>query len=138
MRRVLSLFAAAALLVLAGCASQNRADMLNTTLTAYASPVRWGDFQSATIFLDPKTRTDHTPSALDLARYKQVQVSGYDAGNGPVPDGENQVRQIVHINLINVSSQQERSIIDHQTWRYDETTKHWWLTSGLPNITQQQ
>ena len=138
MRRVLSLFAAAALLVLAGCASQNRADMLNTTLTAYASTVRWGDFQSATIFLDPKTRADHMPSALDLARYKLVQVSGYDAGNGPVPDGENQVRQIVHINLINVSSQQERSIIDHQTWRYDETTKHWWLTSGLPNITQQQ
>lgn len=138
MRRVLSLIVIATLLVLAGCASQNRADMLNTTLTAYASTVRWGDFQSATIFLDPKTRADHTPSALDLARYKLVQVSGYDAGNGPVPDGENQVRQIVHINLINISSQSERSIIDHQTWRYDETTKHWWLTSGLPNITQQQ
>jgi hypothetical protein len=138
MPRVLSILALACLLVLAGCATQNRADTLDTTLSAYAGAVRWGDFQSATVFLDPKTRAEHTPSALDLARYKQVQVSGYDAGSGPVPDGENQVRQIVHINLINVASQSERSIVDRQTWRYDETTKHWWLTSGLPDITQPQ
>ncbi len=138
MRRVLSILALASMLLLAGCATQKRTDTLDTTLRAYASAVRWGDFQSAAVFLDPKTRVDHMPSALDLARYKQVQVSGYDAGNGPVPDGENQVRQIVHINLINVSTQSERSIIDRQTWRYDETTKHWWLTSGLPDITQQQ
>ena len=138
MRRVLSILALVSLLLLAGCATQKRSDTLDTTLRAYASAVRWGDFQSATIFLDPKTRADKMPSALDLARYKLVQVSGYDAGNGPVPDGENQVRQIVHINLINVSTQSERSIVDRQTWRYDETTKHWWLTSGLPDITQQQ
>jgi hypothetical protein len=93
MPRVLSILALACLLVLAGCATQNRADTLDTTLRAYASAVRWGDFQSAMVFLDPKTRADHTPSALDLARYKQVQVSGYDAGSGPVPDGVNQVHQ---------------------------------------------
>ncbi len=138
MRRVLSILALVSLLLLAGCATQKRSDTLDTTLRAYASAVRWGDFQSAVVFLDPKTRADKMPTALDLARYKQVQVSGYDAGNGPVPDGENQVRQIVHINLINVSTQSERSIVDRQTWRYDETTKHWWLTSGLPDITQQQ
>ena len=138
MRRALSLLALASMLLLAGCATQNRADTLDLTLRAYASAVRWGDFQSAVVFLDPMTRAEHMPSALDLARYKQIRVSGYDAGNGPLPDGENQVRQIVHINLINVSSQSERSIVDRQTWRYDETTKHWWLTSGLPDITQQQ
>ena len=138
MRRVLSILALVSLLLLAGCATQKRSDTLDTTLRAYASAVRWGDFQSAVVFLDPKTRADKMPTALDLARYKLVQVSGYDAGNGPVPDGANQVRQIVHINLINVSTQSERSIIDRQTWRYDETTKHWWLTSGLPDITQQQ
>ena len=138
MRRVLSILVLVSLLLLAGCATQKRSDTLDTTLRAYASAVRWGDFQSAVVFLDPKTRADKMPTALDLARYKLVQVSGYDAGNGPVPDGENQVRQIVHINLINVSTQSERSIVDRQTWRYDETTKHWWLTSGLPDITQQQ
>jgi len=137
MRRTLSFFACTSLLFLAGCATQSRTDTLTTTLTAYASAMRWGDFQSATIFLDPKILADHPPSALDLARYKQVRVSEYDAGSGPVPDGENQVKQVVHINLINLNTQSERTIVDHQTWHYDTTNKHWWLTSGLPDITQQ-
>ncbi len=135
MRRALSLLALASLLLLAGCAT-NRADTLDTTLRAYASAVRWGDFQSATLFIEPANRAGHSSSALDLARYKQVQVSGYDAGGGPVHDGDNQVRQIVHIDLIDLSSQSGRSIVDRQTWRYDETSKRWWLTSGLPDITQ--
>lgn len=137
MLRIFKILAVTSLLALAGCATQNRSDTLTTTLTAYASALRWGDFQSAAIFMDPKTRADQLPSALDLARYKQVRVSEYDAGNGPVPAGNDQVQQLVHINLINLNTQSERSIVDHQTWRYDEATKHWWLTSGLPDITKQ-
>ncbi len=137
MRRVLSLFAIAFVLQLSGCATQKRSDTLTTTLTAYASQVRWGDFQSAAMFIDPKIQADHPLTALDIARFKQVRVSQYDAGNGPVPAGKDEVRQTVHIGLINENTQTERSIADHQTWRYDEASKHWWLTSGLPDITQQ-
>jgi len=43
----------------------------------------------------------------------------------------------VRISLVNIHTQAERSVIDHQTWHYDEKAKHWWLTSGLPNITQE-
>jgi hypothetical protein len=137
MRRVLSLFALASVLLLAGCATQKRSDTLTTTLAAYASQVRWGDFQSAAMFLDPKMRADHPLTKLDIARFKQVKVSEYDAGNGPVPAGANQVEQTVHIGLINENTQTGRSITDHQTWHYDEASKHWWLTSGLPDIAQQ-
>ncbi|OOG53736.1 hypothetical protein [Rhodanobacter sp. C03] len=136
MRRILSLFALLTMLLLTGCATQQRSDTLTTTLTAYASTVRWGDFQSAAQFLDPKIRAAHPLSDLDIARYKQVRVSEYDDGNGPVPAGEGSVQQTVHIGLINVHTQTERSIVDHQTWHYDEKAKHWWLTSGLPDITQ--
>ncbi|MBB6248026.1 hypothetical protein [Rhodanobacter sp. A1T4] len=137
MRRILSILAIASMLLLAGCASQKRSDTLTATLNAYANVLRWDDFQSAAMFLDPKIRADHPLTALDLARYKQVKVSQYDEGNGPLPAGENQVEQTVHIGLVNINTQFERSIVDHQTWRYDEASKHWWLTSGLPDITQQ-
>jgi hypothetical protein len=46
------------------------------------------------------------------------------------------VRQTATISLVNIHTQSERSVVDHQTWHYDEKTKHWWLTSGLPDITQ--
>jgi outer membrane murein-binding lipoprotein Lpp len=136
MRRILSILAVSSFLLLAGCATQTRSDTLTTTLNAYASTLRWGDFQSAAQFLDPQIRAAHPLSKLDLARYQQVKVSEYDEGAGPVPAGAGSVQQTVHINLINVHTQSERIIVDHQTWHYDEKAKHWWLTSGLPDITQ--
>lgn len=136
MYRILSLVLIAALL-LAGCATDQQARALTTTLNAYASAVRWGDLAGAEQFVAPTERVAHPLSALDKSRFKQLRVSEYDDGQGPMPDGKNQVRQVVHIGLINVHTQSERSIVDRQTWRYDEAARHWWLTSGLPDVAEQ-
>lgn len=137
MRRYLYPLLALAALLCAGCATDQRNQALITTLNAYANTLRWGDFQSALQFVDPKVREAHPPSALDLARYQQVRVTGYDEGAGAVPDGENRVRQLVQIGLVNLNTQAERTVIDRQSWRYDPEKKHWWLTSGLPDITRE-
>jgi len=136
MRRILSLPALLSVLLLAGCATQNRSDTLTATLTAYGSTLRWGDFQSAALFIDPKIRAAHPLSELDLARYKQVRVTEYDNGSGPVPLDDLDVQQTARISLVNIHTQSERTVVDHQTWHYDEKTKHWWLISGLPDITR--
>ena len=91
MRRILGTLAMLAVVALAGCAAQTRSDSLTTTLKAYASTLRWGDFASAMQFVDPEARTAHPVSALDMARYQQVRVTGYDDGQGPLPSGENEV-----------------------------------------------
>jgi hypothetical protein len=124
-------------LLLTGCASDVRSDSLTQTLSQYASVLRWGDFASAQQFLDPDYRQAHPLSPLDLARYGQVRVSGYDDGQGAVASGENEVRQIVQINLINNNTQSERTVVDRQTWRYDPVKHKWWLMTGLPAISQQ-
>ena len=136
MRRFTSILVALAVLLLAGCVTKTRSDALTNTLNAYGGTLRWGDFQSATQFIDPEVRAAHPLAPIDLARYQQVRVSEYDSGSGPVPTGDFEVQQTVMINLINIHTQSERSIVDHQTWHYDEKAKHWWLTSGLPDITQ--
>jgi outer membrane murein-binding lipoprotein Lpp len=136
MRRILNIAVVLCVLLLAGCATKTRSDALTTTLNAYGSTLRWGDFQSAAQFIEPAQRAAHPLDPLDLARYQQVRVSEYDNGAGPVPTGDFDVQQTVLINLVNIHTQSERSIVDHQTWHYDEKTKHWWLTSGLPDITQ--
>lgn len=135
MRRLLFVVLALLAVGTAGCASDQRNQALTSTLNAYANTLRWGDFQSAQQFVDPQRAAQHAPSALDLARYGQVRVTEYDEGPGPMPAGENEVRQLVHINLVNINTQSERTITDRQTWRYDPLKKHWWLTSGLPDIT---
>ena len=137
MRRLLSILVVLlSVLSLAGCATKTRSDALTTTLNAYGSTLRWGDFQSAAQFIEPAARAAHPLSQLDLARYQQVRVTEYDAGAGPVPTSDFDVQQTAQISLVNVHTQSERTIVDHQSWHYDEKTKHWWLTSGLPDITQ--
>ena len=42
----------------------------------------------------------------------------------------------MEIGLVNVNSQQARSIIDRQVWKYDKENKVWLLTTGLPDITR--
>jgi hypothetical protein len=132
-----AIFALSALL--AACATtqlRSKETQLTDTLKAYAATIRWGDVQRAQDFIDPKVLAEHPPTSLELARFKQVQITGYDE-QPAVPVGENEVRQTVEIGLVNVNSQAARSVVDRQVWRYDETAKRWWLTSGLPDITRQ-
>ncbi|HXS04965.1 MAG TPA: hypothetical protein VN731_10840 [Rhodanobacter sp.] len=137
MRRIPSMLLMLSILLLAACATQDRSQSLTTTLSAYGGILRWGDFASAVQFIDPEVRAKHPLTELDLARYKQVRVTEYNDDAGPVPISKTEVQQTVRISLVNIHTQAERSVIDHQTWHYDEKTKHWWLTSGLPDITQE-
>ncbi|MGA9343307.1 MAG: hypothetical protein WBV61_13355 [Rhodanobacteraceae bacterium] len=125
---------------LAACATtstQSRETLLDNTLESYAATLRWGNFADARQFLAPKYRKAHPLSPLDLARYRQVQVSWYH-DSPAVPVNAMEVTQTVEIGLVNVNTQAARSIVDHQVWRYDEAAKHWWLMSGLPDITHHE
>jgi hypothetical protein len=136
MRRILSVPIALALLLLAGCATDQRNQTLTATLNAYANTVRWGNLANAEQFVDPDVREAHPLTPLDRSRFKQLRIGDYDDGQGPIADGENKVRQVVHIGVINIHTQQERTITDRQSWRYDPQAKHWWLTSGLPDFAE--
>ena len=137
MRRSPSILLILSILLLAACATQERSQSLTTTLSAYGGVLRWGDFASAVQFIDPEVRTKHPLTELDLARYKQVRVTEYNDDAGPVPISPTEVQQTVRISVVNIHTQAERNVTDHQTWKYDEKAKHWWLTSGLPDITRE-
>jgi hypothetical protein len=109
---------------------------LTLTLQAYQHAVRWEGFANADLFVDPEVRAKHPLSALDLQRYAQISISQYDEGQGPMPVDGSHVRQTVTLGVVNNHTQGERTIVDHQLWKYDEKTDHWWLESGLPDITQ--
>jgi hypothetical protein len=124
--------------LLGACASKevrSKQTILDETLRSYASTIRWGDIAQAQAFLDPKYREAHPQTALELARYKQVEISGYDE-QPATPVNTNEVTQTVQISLINVHTQHERGVVDHQIWKYDEKAKRWWLTTGLPDISR--
>ncbi|HEY9133850.1 MAG TPA: hypothetical protein VIM98_19015 [Dyella sp.] len=133
MRRILTVLVPLCALALAGCATDKRSDTLTTTLNAYQHAIRWDGFASAAKFMDAKVLEEHPITPIEQSRFEQYRVTDYDEGQGPMPAGENEMRQVVTINLVNVHTQAERSIVDRQTWHYDGKG-HWWLTSGLPDL----
>ena len=113
--------------------SQDRAEEL--TLYDFSSAMRWGDFDKAYDFVDPKTKVEHPLSDIDRGRFKQVEVSGYEVTAKVEREGT--IDQQVKLGLINRNTQVPRNIMYHEHWRWDDEHKKWWLTSGLPDISPQ-
>jgi hypothetical protein len=110
--------------------------VLRVTLRGYASAWRWGDIEQTLAFQDPDYVAKHPVNRFEIERYKQYRVGGY-VEQATRRTAADRVQQVVAIDLINVHTQQVRSIVDQQEWRYDEKTKHWWLTSGLPDLSKE-
>lgn len=114
--------------------AKSREKALTETLLAYAATIRWGSFEQAESFVAPEYRAAHPLTSLELERYKQVQITQY-TDTAPVPISEDEVHQTVEIGLVNVNTQDARTIVDRQVWIYNKEGKVWLLNSGLPDIT---
>ena len=125
-------------LLLAACSGAGtKPDILDRTLYAYSAAVRWdeGNIEGALAFVDPEYQKKHPMSSVDLERFKHVRVSGYYV-KGSQQISETEYAQRVEIRLVNIHTQSERAIVDNQIWRWDEPTKTWLLTTGLPKIAE--
>jgi hypothetical protein len=122
------------LLVALPVMAKSREKILTETLRTYAATIRWGSIEQAETFVDPEYRAAHPLTQLELDRYKQVRFTNYN-DTAPVPVNDDEVRQTVEIGIVNVHTQEARSIVDRQTWKYERKAKVWLLTSGLPDIT---
>jgi hypothetical protein len=121
---------------LAACSTGEKADvkLLDETLHQYASVMRWSDSMEAGVeFIDPEVLAARPPKAIDLERMRQLQVAGYREQPYAFID-DLRVRQIVQIELVNRHTQEVRSVVDLQEWRFDPVGKRWWLMTGLPRL----
>lgn len=130
------LLALAALAALAACGTGRKADvkLLDETLHRYASVMRWSESMEAGVeFIDPAVLAARPPKQVELERMRQLQVAGYREQPYAFVD-DLRVRQAVQIDLVNRHTQEVRSIVDLQEWRFDPEGKRWWLMTGLPRI----
>ena len=107
--------------------TRNRTD----AMTEYGAAIRWNDFDGALAFLEPGKIAALTD--LERERFKQLQVTGYEVKSGrDTADGGRE--QDVEIRVVNRNTQIERTVMDHQRWRWDPAAKRYWLSSGLPDF----
>ncbi|AXK73331.1 hypothetical protein DWG18_14295 [Lysobacter sp. TY2-98] len=100
----------------------------------WSAAIRWGDFDGAINLIDPAIRAEKAPNSIEMARYKQVQISTYhDVGASADYKAGLAVRDI-EIGVINRNTLAERTVRYRETWRWDPQAKAWWITSGLPDL----
>jgi hypothetical protein len=122
------------MLVLTACGSVGgKRSPRDAMLYEYVSTIRWSDFDRAVGFVDPKTLEADPIESIELERYKQFQVTGYQVRTGVEPV-QGRYEQVVEIRMINRHTQAEKMLLDRQVWRWDEEAGRWWLSSGLPNL----
>jgi hypothetical protein len=132
-------FLAIALLLLSVAApagavgKRGMARLLGQAQTAYATAIRWDGFEQAAAWADPAWQAEHPQGALDWERYRQVQVSDYQA-SGNVADGDGSVSRDVVLRVVNQHTMKERVLQYRERWRWDEAAKRWWLVDGLPDL----
>lgn len=137
MNRAISACAIAlASLALTACATPGKQKTLEDTLRQYEAVIRWSQWDGAVNFMAPEYLAEHPISDLDMRRLRLFQVTQYTLRSStPTADG-NELVQVVEIRLFNKTQAIERAILNRQVWRYDEASKHWWLYSDLPDVTQ--
>lgn len=114
-------------LTLQACSHDTFFMKIESSLSGYGSAIRWGLYQKASEYLAQR-------QALNLASYKNLHVTSYDPIYRHEFDDHETIEQTVEIRYYLETDRVEKSITDHQTWRYDQDKSAWLLQSGLPKF----
>lgn len=133
--RLFTLLILSCLLALGGCINSSpAANALDASQYAWSGAIRWGDFGGALNLVDPEIREAHPLTDLERQRYEQIKISAYrDVGADRNIEAGTAVRSI-EIGVINQHTMEQRQVKYREVWRWDEASKTWWNTSGLPDL----
>jgi hypothetical protein len=133
MTRIFSTFILVLLLVVSGSSAAKVSRKAGEIFDDYDNALRWGEIQKALAFVDPVALKEHPLTELELKRFDTVQFTRVTKKDSVVnPDGS--MDRVMEIGVVGRYTQRERTIVDHQHWRYDSKGKRYWLVSGLPDI----
>jgi len=117
---------------LSGCATTSQASALQQAQYAWSAAIRWGDFEGAWNLVDPAYREANPLTDLELARYRQVQISGYQ--DLAERASETEAQRQIEIGVVNRHTLAERRLRYTERWRWDPQAKAWWIVDGLPDL----
>jgi hypothetical protein len=115
-------------MALLSCAETKRNAILDDSLTMYEKAIRWSEFGRAAKYLK-------NPENTDLSRLEGIKVTSYQPTGRDVSESGLTIEESVKIKFTLAGNQTEKTIVDRQTWKYDEEKNRWYLTTSLPDFT---
>ncbi|HKX57730.1 MAG TPA: hypothetical protein VJN01_16585 [Xanthomonadales bacterium] len=124
------------MLSLAGCIPPQLEKTRSEAFRQYEIIVRWSQWDAAADFIAPDYLAENPITRLQMDRLRLFKVTQYTIRSVNVIEDGLAATQVVEIKLFNTNQGLERTIIDEQMWRWDESTQRWRLYSPLPDPTQ--
>ncbi len=114
--------------IVIACAAEKRQLRLDDTLRHYGSAIRWG------AYADAQQLQKDVDQELDNDFLREIKVTSYEAIRQSVSEDGNRIDQTVEIRYYHQSQGTEKSLIDQQTWEYDEIGETWKLDGKIPKF----
>ncbi len=122
------------LLLFTGCSSvdeKKKSMTLQSTIRAYESTIRWGDYETAYGFINLDELEEPGPLPGDLKVFK---VTSYLSSIISVSEDGTEAQVVAEISYYNERSMSVVDMVDRQTWQYDTEVGKWYLTVPLPDF----
>jgi hypothetical protein len=122
------------LLLTLGCAgiqTGKRMTLFDDTARAYLRSIRWGDYEAAYAFKNPRGLDSKMPNFEDL---HQIRVTDYNVKQTILSEDKSTILRIVDFQYYRISNVTVKNLIDRQKWEYDPEANRWYLTSDLPDF----
>ena len=129
------LVAASLAVFLAACAglkAHDRLARLDSAVKSYAKALRWGHFDTARGFLQPRQTG---PSPANVQQLEEIRVTSYEVLNQATRDDSQEAVIVVQFSFYHASSGSVHTIEDDQLWWYDADRNTWRLDGQLPDFT---
>ena len=97
------------------------------TTKAYASSMRWSDFDTATLLV----KQPNIPGPNTL---KNIKITTYEVKQHLVVQEGLKIRQLASISYFKKSDMLLRTISVEEIWEYHQEEKVWYLTKGFPDF----
>jgi len=110
---------------------EKRSTRLQEATQAYLSSLRWGYYDLAAQMI---VHRESVPEPVNFEYLRNIRVTTYETQN-QIPTGDpNAAKFVVLISYYHTGYGTVKTITDHQTWRYEEQTKRWFLDGNLPDF----
>jgi hypothetical protein len=132
MRKLIPL--ALLLLLFTGCSTvdeKKKSMTLQSTIRAYESTIRWGDYETAYGFIKMDELEEPGPQPGDLKVFK---VTSYSSTIIHVSEDGTEAQVVAEISYYNERSMSVVDMVDRQIWNYDMDVGKWYLSVPLPDF----
>ena len=134
--RAVTLVLFTTLILLTGCASNQKHEERQDSLDRWEALVRWSEFDALIDMIHPEWLSENPIHPVDIDRLHQFRVTEYRVRQVLVDPDQQGLERAVRIRMYHQHSARERVIDHREVWRFDEDLERWLLHSGLPDPRQ--